>query len=263
MQAEHYSEIQKGKRYSSTKWTTESFTARAEQIHNNFYNYSKTQYTGIDTHVIITCPEHGDFKQTPYMHLQGQGCPKCGILKRAKAQTLNTEEFVEKAKQIHGNKYDYSKVDYKTRSERVIIICSKHGEFLQTPADHLDKCGCPRCRLKEQNRFYETIQRKLPEIELKWEACPKWLSPRRLDLYSEKYNFAIEYNGIQHYQPIRFFGGEERFKQQIIEDEQKQRDCEAHGCRLFVVKYDYTEEDIDELVNNIKKIIDNYEVKSN
>lgn len=85
----------------------------------------------------------------------------------------------------------------------------------------------------------------------------------RFDLYSEKYNFEIEHHGIQHYQPIELFGGEKEFKKRLEADALKTKLCEENGCKQFIIKYDYTEEDIDELVNNIKKIIDNYEIKSN
>ena len=121
--------------------TTEEFIERAKKVHGDKYDYSKSEYVNNHTKVCITCPEHGEFWQTPENHLDGQGCPKCGIKKR----TLTTEEFINKARKIHGNKYNYSKVKYKNAKEKVCIICPEHGEFWQVPSYHLSGNGCPEC----------------------------------------------------------------------------------------------------------------------
>ena len=125
------------------KLTTEEFIKRAREIHGDKYDYSKVNYINNHTNVIIICPEHGEFKQTPKSHLNGQGCPKCngGVLQ-------TTEEFIKKAKEIHGDKYDYSKVNYINSYTEVTIICSEHGEFKQKPRAHLKGYGCPKCGLE-------------------------------------------------------------------------------------------------------------------
>ena len=122
------------------KLTTEEFIKRAKEIHGDKYDYSKVDYKNTKTKVTIICPTHGKFGQTPSLHLQGQGCPKCSNNVR-----LTTKEFIKNAKEIHADKYDYSKVDYKNSSTKVCIICSDHGEFEQRPGDHLKGKGCPRC----------------------------------------------------------------------------------------------------------------------
>ena len=119
------------------KKTTKEFIKEAENLHGNKYDYSKTNYLGNNKKVCIICPEHGEFWQTPAMHLSGQGCPKCGLASRVSKRTNNTETFIEKARKIHGDKYDYSKVEYKNARTKVCIICPEHGEFWQTPAVHL------------------------------------------------------------------------------------------------------------------------------
>lgn len=132
------------------KKTTEQFIKEAQNIHNNKYTYEKTVYTGAFNKVIITCPKHGDFLQIPHDHLQGKGCKSC-MCDKAKLRNLsNTQEFIEKAKRIHGDKYDYSKVDYKDAKTKVCIICPKHGEFYQTPDRHLRGQGCPKCSGKNK-----------------------------------------------------------------------------------------------------------------
>ncbi len=95
--------------------------------------------------VNITCPIHGDFEQTPNSHLQGQGCPKCGIEVSADKCRTTVENFIISAKQIHSEVYDYSKVEYKNNNTKVAIICPTHGLYEQTPGSHLNGNGCPSC----------------------------------------------------------------------------------------------------------------------
>jgi hypothetical protein len=131
----------KGKRRSFSK---EEFIKKTRKVHGDKYDYSKVNYVNNYTKVCIICPEHGEFWQTPSAHLRGQGCPKC----KSKKQTCTTDEFIAKAKKIHGDKYDYSKVEYVNRKTKVCIICPKHGEFWQTPNHHLSGCGCPKCGIE-------------------------------------------------------------------------------------------------------------------
>jgi very-short-patch-repair endonuclease len=120
--------------------TTNQFITDAIQIHGDKYDYSKVEYINAIQKVIIICQEHGDFLQTPNSHLSGSGCIKC-----AGCYKSNTEEFVKKSKKIHGDNYDYSKVEYKKANEIIIIICKKHGEFEQSPNNHLNGQGCYKC----------------------------------------------------------------------------------------------------------------------
>lgn len=122
------------------KLTQDNFISRASEIHGGKYDYSKVNYKGAEEKVCIICPKHGEFWQTPHRHLMGDGCPKCS----SKA-LLNNEEFAKKAKAIHGNKYDYSKVQYIDSLTKVCIICPEHGEFWQRPSAHLSGMGCPLC----------------------------------------------------------------------------------------------------------------------
>jgi hypothetical protein len=124
----------------NTKSNTKEFIEKATIIHINKYDYSKVDYKNSITKVIIICKEHGEFEQTPKLHLNGAGCGKC--VGTAKS---NTKEFIEKSIIIHGDKYDYSKVDYKKSITKVIIICKEHGEFEQTPKCHLIGHGCSKC----------------------------------------------------------------------------------------------------------------------
>lgn len=119
--------------------TTEEFIYDAIKVHGVRYNYSKTNYINAKTKVCIICPEHGEFYMLPYAHLKGQGCPNCS------GRNMDNGLFIEKAKHTHGDKYDYSKVEYVDSKTKVCIICPEHGEFLQSPAKHLYGRGCPKC----------------------------------------------------------------------------------------------------------------------
>jgi hypothetical protein len=120
---------------------TEYFINFASEIHNNLYDYSLVNYISNKIKVKIISSE-GIFEQTPGSHLSGCGCPKLGSNSTAIKQSSNTEEFIKKAKKIHGDKYDYSLVDYKNASSKVKVI-SKHGVFEVTPHNHLRGKGCP------------------------------------------------------------------------------------------------------------------------
>jgi hypothetical protein len=95
--------------------------------------------------VNIICKIHGEFEQIASSHLIGQGCPRCGIIKRSEIHKYDTNIFIEKANKIHKNKYDYSKVDYINIDTKIIILCKLHGEFEQTPYGHLSGNNCPKC----------------------------------------------------------------------------------------------------------------------
>ena len=125
------------------KKTTEEFIEQARKMHGNKYDYSKVIYKATNKKVCIICPEHGEFWQTAYEHLDGHGCPKCSGKCR-----LTNQDFIKRAKEIHGDRYDYSKVEYKNNLGKVCIICPEHGEFWQTASEHIRNHGCPKCALK-------------------------------------------------------------------------------------------------------------------
>ena len=127
------------------KLTTEEFIKRAREVHGEKYDYSKVEYVNSTTKVCIICPIHGEFWQKPNIHLQNKGCPKCGRQRTATFHSKSQEQFLQEAKSVHGNKYDYSKVEYINYQTRVTIICPVHGEFYQSPTSHLQGYGCPKC----------------------------------------------------------------------------------------------------------------------
>lgn len=118
----------------------EIFIKRASVIHHNKYDYSKVEFKAVKTKVSIICPDHGEFLQAPDGHLNGAGCPRCSGVHR-----YSSNEWIVEAKKVHGDKYDYSKVEYIKNNSKISIICKEHGEFLQTPANHIKGKNCPKC----------------------------------------------------------------------------------------------------------------------
>lgn len=115
------------------------FIEKATVVHGKTYEYTNAVYVKTGAKVSITCEKHGAFNITANAHLNGQGCPKCG------RGTLLTDEFILKAKEKHGEKYDYSEVSYDGMQKHVSIMCKQHGLFKQIPYVHLRGSGCGSC----------------------------------------------------------------------------------------------------------------------
>lgn len=125
----------------SERKTTARFISEATAVHGAKYDYSQVSYTNAYTHVRITCPEHGEFLQTPHMHLNGgRGCPQCGG-----SASGTTDDFARRAREVHGSRYDYGQVIYVNNKAYVTILCPEHGPFQQIPKIHLKGSGCPKC----------------------------------------------------------------------------------------------------------------------
>jgi len=140
---------------------TQLFIEKATKIHGDKYDYSKVEYINSKSKVNIICNEHGEFKQIHNDHLNGHGCKKCAINNTSNKNRGNKEEFIEKAIKIHGDKYDYSKVEYINALTKITIICKKHGEFLQKPSNHINaKQGCRICgnELNHKNQTCNTTE---------------------------------------------------------------------------------------------------------
>lgn len=191
------------RRGSTLRNNLDDVISRAIKIHGDKYDYSKiTSYKNGHTKVPIVCPKHGVFMMTLNHHISGQGCPKCA------GKHKTTEEVINEFKKIHGDKYDYSKVEYVNNKTKVTIICPKHGEFLQTPDKHLLGEGCPMCR---RSKLETAVEKFLTENNYKFEEQQKfdWLGKQSLDFYLLDYNVAIECQGEQHFKEYR---GKRMFK---------------------------------------------------
>lgn len=221
----------------------EKFIELANKKHNNKYDYSKSDYKGITSKICIICPEHGEFWQVPQNHLNGQGCPKCANLRKGMYQVGTTESFIEKAKKVHGDKYDYSKVNYVNNREKVCIICPEHGEFMQKPLDHIHGSGCPECgkHLDKSEKFVlKCLREKYGDVS--YQYTESWLKSKTsfsyIDFYLPEYKIGVEYQGRQHFGPISRFGGEEYYQKQSNRDLNKYERCKEHGIPIFYISFE-------------------------
>lgn len=242
--------------------TTNIFIEKARRTHGDKYDYSKVEYKGGDIKVCIICPEHGEFWQTPHAHLRSGGCRKCGIEKRTKERSLTTEGFIKRATIKHNSKYDYSKVEYVNWFTPVCIICPEHGEFWQRAGDHLNGHGCDKC---VSSKLEEQVEISLKKHNILFDKHAtsfklKWLGYKHLDFYLPEYNIAIECQGEQHYEPVKFGGiSEERaikkFELQKQRDIEKQKLCLDNNIELIYFakqKYNY----LSNVITNENKLIE-------
>ena len=275
--------------------TTEEFIDEANNIHKGIYNYSVSDYKKAHIKIKIICNSHGIFTQKPSNHLLGQGCPKCG------GKNKTTEEFIDEAKLLHGDKYDYSLADYKKSKSRIKIICSIHGVFEQNPNNHLSGAGCPKCDNKNKttdeficgaNEIHENrydysltdyfrckskvkiicpvhgIFEQTPSDHLSGYGCKfcseskgemkivKYLNeneinyvrektfsgcrnklPLHFDFYLPEKKILIEYDGQQHFIPVKYFGGEKNFKIGQMNDEIKNNFAKNNNIILLRINY--------------------------
>lgn len=220
------------------KYTTEEFIEKAREIHGDKYDYSKTIYGNNKKEKIeIICPLHGSFFIAPDSHLMGSGCKYCN-----KGEVFNTEEFIEKAKKIHGKKYNYEKTIYKQSLKKVTIICPEHGEFKQTPAKHLYGHGCPKCAKlyrKKETELYNILKKVFPNEKIIHSYYNKEiLNKQEIDIFFPEHNIGVEFQGEQHFVPIDFGGYGEKLANKLFEDNQK-RDykkkeiCDRNNIKLF------------------------------
>ena len=134
------------------KLTKEEFVKKCQSVHGDRYDYSDTIYIDMRHTVDVRCPKHGIFTQMASEHVRRTGCPKCANEHRNDTNRVTTDKFIKRARKVHGDKYDYSLVDYKYSREPVEIICKKCGtHFFQAPNSHLIGSGCPNCALLEQS----------------------------------------------------------------------------------------------------------------
>lgn len=186
---------------------TEDFVKKSRLIHGNRYDYSKTKYLGCHEKVEIICVNHGSFWQEPSTHLRGKNCIRCGYEKTHSSTRDTRDEWLRKARNVHNDTYDYSKVDYVGGRTSIIIICPKHGIFCQTPDAHLRGRGCPSCN---ESKMEAKIRKWLQSNGIRFVGqkvfsdCRNPLTnfPLRFDFYVPSANLLIEYDGKQHSMPI-------------------------------------------------------------
>lgn len=206
---------------------TKNFLTKGALKHNNFYNYDKVNYQKAKEHVIITCPIHGDFLQSPTNHLSGYGCKKCADIKSSSSSRLTNNDFIEKSKAIHGDKYGYSEVDYTRSADLVPITCPEHGVFLKAPNHHLSKKqGCPKCNPKGSSKVEKEVLKFISEFIKCKPSDRTVLKGRELDIYVPSKKLAIEFHGL--------YWHSEKFRDKNYHLN-KLNDCNEKGIRLVQI----------------------------
>jgi hypothetical protein len=210
----------------------------AKDLYGDKFDYSNVpHYMRSTEEILIGCKKHGDFKRKVYLFIQGHNCRKCQNEKRR----LSTNEFIKRAINKHGDKFDYSMVDYKGGLEPIEIICKKHGSFIQIPENHISGSGCPFCNESSGEREISII---LKNLSIKFERNKKFkdcISDKRkelpFDFYLPDYNLCIEYDGRQHFEPVSYFGGDIKFNRQKHLDSIKDKYCKDNDIKLLRIDY--------------------------
>lgn len=174
------------------------FCQKANAKHNNKYSYIESTFKGTKFKVGIICPKHGIFYQSGSSHLSGCGCPLCngGI-------SISGEKYIEKAISVHGNYYDYSKVEYVNAKTKVHIICPRHGSFLQESDSHLAGKGCPKCKSSVlESMLIETFKKN--NIFYEYQYKLSGMGKKSYDFYLPDLKLIIECQGEQHFAPVNF-----------------------------------------------------------
>lgn len=221
------------RRGKARKVSLEDFIIRADEMHDDKYDYSKVIIGNtLNEPIIIICPEHGEFTQTAERHLAGDGCAKCaGKYKRT------TEEYIHDAKLIHGDKYGYDKTVYVNNTTPILIKCQKHGYVKASPKGHLKGTGCQACITSSGESRIENwlISNSLAYIK----EFSFTESVYRYDFYLPDMNILIEYDGHLHFIPVEFFGGEKQLKKIQYRDNLKDMLALKNGKHLIRIPYTY------------------------
>ena len=228
------------------------FEEKANIVHSNEYTYPNFIHIDNKTKSWITCSIHGDFLQNPNNHLNGKGCPKCGIKKRTDSIKSNKEEFEIKSNVVHNKEYTYPNFVYVDCKTKGYITCSIHGDFLQSPSNHLKGRGCPKCNSsKGEKRIFDFL--KNINILFKNEKCFLDCKDKyflRFDFYIPEFNICIEYDGIQHFKPIKRWGSYNGLAKNKKHDKIKTEYCQNNNIQL--IRIPYTK------FNKIEEILTNY-----
>jgi hypothetical protein len=234
------------------KITTDSFIIESKKVHCDRFDYSFTKYVNAKTKVKIVCKNHGIFVVLPYDHIKGKGgCPICRNKFISQKHQYDNEIFIKKANKIHKNKYDYFLTEYENYKTKIKISCPKHGVFEQIPYYHLLGSGCPNCctskgELKIRDFLNKNKIKYIGQHIFKGCEYKKLL---RFDFYLPDYNICIEYDGKQHHQPIKAWGGEEVFNIVKKRDEIKSKFCLNEKITLIRISYN-DERSLEEIFKN-------------
>jgi len=243
------------------RMTQEEYIKRANELHNYAYLYDKTVYAGMEHNIVVVCPVHGDFEVLASNHtkvlkrkptLSPCGCPRCGrdkVISRNKAGVLPWSEFVSKANDTHNNRYTYIQDGYAGINRSVTICCPTHGLFVQNGLNHVRGTGCPKCK---NSRGQTMVAKALTRLNVAYipehtfDDCRGDTMALRFDFYIPSHNTIIEYDGEQHFKPVRFHTkmSEEMARQLLTETQRRDSIKDEYAARngIRMVRIPYTEQ---------------------
>jgi hypothetical protein len=234
------------------------FLEKAKEKHGEKYDYSKIKiFKNVHDKYEIICPNHGVFKQKAFEHLK-YGCNECAKIQRPISKTFTTEKFIKNAKKIHGNRYDYSKVNYIKGNLKVEIICNKHGSFLQQPQNHVLGVGCSKCKMSRGEFLMEEFLKE-NKINYKYnfynKECknPKTNFGLYFDFIIPEYKTFIEVDGTQHYYKIEYWDRFESLKERQYRDRIKNKWCKDNSFKLIRINPNKIRKFKNKLIHLIKK----------
>lgn len=240
------------------EYSTDDFVLMAKKVHGERYDYSEAVYHprkgGIQQKTKIICPNHGPFSQAAHMHLQGNGCPECKTERLKKLFILSKEDFISRARKLHGMLYNYERTNYRGIKEHVEIICKRHGAYRQRAEDHLNGNGCPRCK---HSSGAKAIAAFLERYDIKFEVEKRFPSCKRsyklpFDFYLPAACALIEYDGEQHFVPARWFKDKRRAIERLnyIRDNDRIKDewTKKNNIPLYRIHYN------EDVVSKIEEI---------
>ena len=219
----------------------ETFVNKCKNIHGDKYDYDKVNYINLHHKVAIYCKQCNKyFIIVARKLLENHGCPSCKNKNKNHVKPFTFEEFINKAKSVHGNEYDYSMTTYINSRTEIKIKCNKcKFVFYQKPNSHINGNGCPNC-IKSKGEIL--IKKFLDNhnisyvTEKTFEGC-YYKSKLRFDFYLPDFNICIEYDGPQHLKPYTFFGGIETFNKIQIRDNIKNDFCKENNINLIHIFY--------------------------
>lgn len=219
----------------------ETFIESSVVIFGETYDYSKVEYIDSHTKVELICKEHNSFFMCPKEHInQKQGCPKCGKVSMSNKHRKDIDLLISQFKELNGDLYDYSKVEYKNNNTKVEIICKEHGSFLQSSKSHINGNGCPKCSLSKGERKIMLYLDKMNIeyiSEFRINDCVN-INKLPFDFYLPEKNICIEYDGEQHFRPVDYFGGLEAFDKLKKRDVIKDNYCLKNNIKLIRIPFD-------------------------
>lgn len=236
----------------------DEFVRRSNQTHNNRYTYDKEDFDSFSSgYVTAICAIHGRFRTLAQAHSTGSGCPECGIIRRSTAYKVSFDDFVERARTIHGNRYTYDASQYDSMTQPTIITCSEHGEFIQVASYHIhSESGCPKCSVRESKGQTEMFN-YLAGLGVQVSANYRYgqTHKKEIDIYVKGLKLGIEYDGLP------WHSTKYRTKEQQLAKSTELADLGIRLIRIFEDEWLERKGQIKEYLNyQFGKVPDNYYV---